>query len=401
MSMSSLWTDRPAGSDHDWLTPPPPPPRRRLGPPPPPEPPRERRGLRRGIVATLVALVVAAGVLVGTQIGDGGGNGRSETAAALPASAGRPPETRINQIYARVNKGVVSVQVVQGNSASSGTGFVIDGDGTIVTNAHVVSNASSAKVRFDDGDSPVNAEVVGRDPSSDLAVLHVDPAQAGTLHPLTFADSDDVRVGDTAIAIGYPLGLDRTATAGIISGLGRKIEAPNGFSIDKVIQTDAPINPGNSGGPLIDARGRVIGVNSQIATAGGGSGNVGIGFSVPSNTVRDIVPQIKAGKTIARPYLGVSTSTSPEGTGAVVRTITPGGPAEKAGLHASASPTGADGDTIVAIDGKAVQTPDDVAAEVGKHHVGDKIKVTVRRNGSQATIDVQLQRRPDSAPSTP
>jgi putative serine protease PepD len=395
MAMASLWTDRPTGSDHDWLTPPPPPRRRPLGPQPPPEPPR-KRGLRRGLIGGILAMVVAASVLAGTQLG--GGDSKSETAKPLSASSGRPAQTRINQIYARVNKGVVSVQVSDGSGASSGTGFVIDGDGTIVTNSHVVGSSGVARVRFDDGDDPVSAEVVGRDPSSDLAVLHVDPAQAGTLHPLTLADSDDVRVGDTAIAIGYPLGLDRTATAGIISGVGRKIEAPNGFSIDKVIQTDAPINPGNSGGPLIDARGRVIGVNSQIATAGGGNGNVGIGFSVPSNTVREIIPQLKSGQTIARPFLGVSTSTASEGDGAVVRQVTPDGPAAKAGLTASSSPTGAGGDTIVAIDGNPVQGPDDVAGEVAKHEIGDELKVTVRRNGSETTLTVRLERRPDSAP---
>jgi putative serine protease PepD len=396
MSMSSLWTDRPAGSDHDWLTPPPPPPRRPLGPQPPPEPPGRNRARRRAFIGTLTALVIGAAVLVGTQIG--GDGGKSEQAKALPANSGRPAETRINEIYARVNKGVVNVVVTEGAGQSSGTGFVIDGDGTIVTNAHVVGSSSTARVRFDDGDSPVQAEVVGRDPSSDLAVLHVDPAEAGTLHPLTFANSDDVEVGDQAIAIGYPLGLDRTATAGIISGVGRKIEAPNGFSIDKVLQTDAPINPGNSGGPLIDARGRVIGVNSQIATAGGGNGNVGIGFAVPSNTVRDVVPQLKAGRTIARPYLGVSTSTSSEGDGAVVRQVTSGGPADKAGMTASSSASGADGDTIVAIDGTAVHGPEDVATAIAKHDVGDEVKVTVRRRGAETTLTVKLERRPDSNP---
>ena len=394
--MASLWTDRPAGSDHDWLTPAPPPPRRPLGPPPPPEPPK--RGLRRGLIAGLVATFVGAGVLVGTQLG-GDGSGRSERAEALPANAGRPSETRINQIYARVEEGVVSVQVARGGgSGSSGTGFVIDGDGTIVTNSHVVGTADEVRVRFDDDDDPVRAEVLGRDPSSDLAVLHVDPAQAGTLRPLTFADSEQVRVGDTAIAVGYPLGLDRTATAGIISGLERKIEAPNGFSIDEVIQTDAPINPGNSGGPLIDARGRVIGVNSQIATAGGSNGNVGIGFAVPSNTVREVVPQLKAGQSIARPYLGVSTSTASEGDGAVVRTVSPGGPAADAGITASNSPDGSGGDTIVAINGKEVRDPDDVAEAINQRRVGDRIQVTVRRNGSETTLTVRLERRPEQAP---
>jgi putative serine protease PepD len=204
--------------------------------------------------------------------------------------------SQISAIYARASSGVVSVHMSSGTGTASGTGFVVDSDGTIVTNAHVVGDAQEAQVRFDD-DAPVRAEVVGTDPSSDLAVLRVDPAQAGTLHPLTLAESDDVRVGDSAIAVGYPFGLDRTATAGIVSGLGRRIQAPNGVGIDEVIQTDAPINPGNSGGPLLDASGRVIGVNSQIATASAGGGNVGVGFAIPSDTVREVVPRLKAGQT--------------------------------------------------------------------------------------------------------
>ncbi|HVL97213.1 MAG TPA: trypsin-like peptidase domain-containing protein [Solirubrobacteraceae bacterium] len=393
--MSSLWTDRPAGSDHDWLAPPPPPPLRRFTPPAPPPPPRRRRG-RAALVAAAAALVLGGAVVAGTQLD--GDSPASEAAGVLPAAGGRPGETRINQIYARASRGVVSVQVTEGSGQSSGTGFVIDADGTIVTNAHVVGSASNVRVRFDDNGRPVTAEVVGRDVSTDLAILRVNPRSAGTLHPLPLADSDDVKVGDAAVAIGYPLGLDKTATAGIVSGLGRQIEAPNGFSIDKVIQTDAPINPGNSGGPLIDARGRVIGVNSQIATAGGGNGSVGIGFAVPSNTVRDVVPKLKSGQAIRRPFLGVSTSPSPDGRGAVVRTVTPGGPASQAGLRPSASPLGTDGDVIVAIDGTAISDPDDVAAAVNGHEVGDEIRVTVRRGRDEVTLTVRLAQRPERAP---
>ena len=145
----------------------------------------------------------------------------------------------------------------------------------------------------------------GTDPSSDLAVLHVDPGSSGPLRPLPLADSDRVNVGDSVIAIGHPFGLDRTATAGIVSGLGREIQAPDGFQIDKVIQTDAPINPGNSGGPLLDARGRVVGVNSQIATGGAGNGSVGIGFAIPSNQVREVLPALSRGEHVEHAYLGV------------------------------------------------------------------------------------------------
>jgi putative serine protease PepD len=210
---------------------------------------------------------------------------------------------------------------------------------------------------------------------------------------LPFADSDSVRVGDTAIAIGYPLGLDRTATAGIVSGLGREIRAPNGFTIDEVIQTDAPINPGNSGGPLIDASGRVIGVNSQIATAGS-QGNVGIGFAVPSNTVREIVPKLKGGQSIERPYLGVETAPALNGRGASVRRVTPGGPAEKAGIRGSSSLLSDDGDVIVQVEGRGVTEPDDVAQAIEGKRPGDRVTVTVLRDGDEREIEVTLAERP-------
>ena len=330
-------------------------------------------------------LVVGGAVVAGTQL-DGEAE-KAETPQALPASGGRIAPSRINAIYAKAGRGVVSVRA----GAASGTGFVIDGDGTIVTNAHVVDTATTAQVRFEDGEEPVAAQVLGSDPSSDLAVLKVDPSDAGRLHPLALADSDDVQVGDTAIAIGYPLGLDRTATAGIISGLGREIQAPNGFSIDKVIQTDAPINPGNSGGPLLDSAGRVIGVNSQIATAGGGNGSVGIGFAVPSNTVREIVPQLKAGQSIDRAWLGVSTSEAPDGRGALIQAVTAGGPAAAAGLRAG-------GDVITSIDGERVTEPDDVVEAIAGRKPGDTVRLTLRRGGSEETVEVTLGRRPENAP---
>ena len=287
ISPRSLWKDRP----DDWLTTTDADDTGRDNPPPPPV--RGRRGPRRAALIALVAVAVAGSAsgayVVGAKEGD------HAPAAAPRAAGGQLAPSQISAIYARASRGVVSVQVRSATGTASGTGFVVDRDGTIVTNAHVVGGAQEAQLRFDD-DAPVWAEVVGTDPSSDLAVLHVDPAQAGVLHPLTLAESDDVRVGDSAIAVGYPFGLDRTATAGIVSGLGRRIQAPNGMSIDEVIQTDAPINPGNSGGPLLNASGRVIGVNSQIATASAGGGNVGVGFAIPSDTVREVVPRLKAGQ---------------------------------------------------------------------------------------------------------
>jgi putative serine protease PepD len=275
----------------------------------------------------------------------------------------------------------------------SGTGFLVDRDGTLVTNAHVVGGSSTVAVRFGPNARSIRAEVTGTDPSSDLAVLKIRVADTPNVAPLAFADSSRVRVGDEAIAIGNPFGLDRTATAGIVSGLGREIRAPNGYQIDEVIQTDAPINPGNSGGPLLDVDGRVIGVNSQIATSGQtGRGNVGIGFAVPANTVRQVVPRLKQGQTIDRPYLGVSTGpaspTSPDG--AVVSGVAPGGPGQRGGLQV--------GDVIVGINGRPVNDPADVSAAVNSQAPGDVVTVQIRRDGQPVTLDVELGTRPKHGP---
>ncbi len=389
----SLWSGRDPqqDSDHHWIEVPQP--VQRPPAPEPPPPPRDRtKVLRRALAATAAAALLAAGALAGVTLLDE----KDEPAATgepLPVSGGRLPANRVNEIYDQVGEGVVSVQVARNGSAASGTGFVIDGDGTVVTNSHVIGDAEQAQVRFDDTGRAVPARVLGRDPSSDIAVLSVDRSSAPGLRVLPLADSDKVRVGDTAIAIGYPLGLDRTATAGIVSGLGREIRAPNGFTIDEVIQTDAPINPGNSGGPLIDASGRVIGVNSQIATAGS-QGNVGIGFAVPSNTVREIVPRLKGGQSIDRPFLGVSTGASLSGRGAVVREVTPGGPAEDAGIRASSSLLSDDGDVIVGVEGRAVTEPDDVAQAIEGKRPGDRVTVRVLRDGQERDIAVTLGRRP-------
>ena len=332
--------------------------------------------------AVAVSAVAAAGYAFGA-----GGDSPAGTAARLPASGGQLPATQINTIYARAGEAVVSVQAGGG----SGTGFLIDRDGTIVTNAHVVDGASQVRVRFDDDASPVTARLVGSDPSSDLAVLKVDASAADGVTPLALAESDSVEVGDAAIAIGFPLGLDRTATAGIVSGLEREIEAPNGFRIDKVIQTDAPINPGNSGGPLLDAKGRVIGVNSQIATAGAGGGNVGIGFAIPSDTVREIVPKLEAGQSVERPWLGLSTTASATGgPGAQVGSVTEGGPAEQAGLR--------EGDTVTKVDGKAITDPGGVADAIASHAPGDRIEVELSRGGAELTLEITLGTRPETAP---
>ncbi len=191
-------------------------------------------------------------------------------------------------------------------------------------------------------------------------------------------------MGDAVVAIGHPFGLDRTATAGIVSGVGREIQAPDGFQIDEVIQTDAPINPGNSGGPLLDARGRVVGVNSQIATGGGG-GNVGIGFAVPSNTVREVLPALSRGERIERPYLGVTTA--PHRDGAEIQEIAPGSPAASAGLEP--------GDVITEVDGRSVRDPDDVADAIKGLKPGDEVQVEAESSGTTQSFDVELEARPE------
>jgi putative serine protease PepD len=228
---------------------------------------------------------------------------------------------------------------------------------------------------------------VGKDPSSDLAVLQIDPkAVSGGLQPLALGDSDALQPGDQAIAIGSPFGLSGTVTEGIVSALGRTITAPNGFPIANAVQTDAAINPGNSGGPLLDGKGRVIGVNSQIKTDNGGD-NSGVGFAVPVSTIKQVVPQIQSGGKVLRAYLGVSNSDSQDNTGAVVQQLVQGGPAEKAGLRP--------GDKITAIGGKQVLSSDDVSAAVNNLKPGQQARLTVVRGGNRRTLNVELGTRPD------
>ena len=266
--------------------------------------------------------------------------------------------------------------------------FVVDDDGTIVTNAHVVGGSKDVTVRFDEDDEEVDARVLGTDPSSDIAVLKIDPeAAGGRVQPLELAKAGAVNVGDTAMAIGNPFGLERTATAGIISATGRQIEAPNGFSITGAIQTDAPINPGNSGGPLLDGEGRVLGVNSQILTGGrGANGNVGIGFAVPSTTVAEVLPELKAGRRIQRPYLGIATSEPPSGAGALVGSVAAGAPGDDAGLR--------ERDVLVQLGEAEIERPEDVSAAIEERKPGEIVEVTVLRGGERKTLEVRLGTRP-------
>jgi putative serine protease PepD len=350
----------------------------------PPAPPPARRGSR--LAAALAGGLVSATLVTGGAAAFGwldAGDPPAASPAPAAASVGARAQGDVAAIYKAASPGVVSVRTGDG----SGTGFVVDAGGTIVTNAHVVGDASEVQVQFAD-ERTADARVRGVDRSSDLAVLEVDPGDTGKLHPLELADSTTVRTGQLAVAIGSPFGLPQTATAGIVSGTGRHIQAPDGFQIDSVIQTDAPINPGNSGGPLLDANGRVIGVNSQIQTGGNGNGNVGIGFAVPANTVRDVIPRLQRGETIRRAYLGVSTA--PGDGGALVREATAGGPAAEAGVRA--------GDVIVSVGGTAVRDPDGVAAAIQDRRPGQRVTLEIERGGDRRTLEVELATRPERAP---
>ncbi|MGH8572091.1 MAG: S1C family serine protease [Gammaproteobacteria bacterium] len=375
-----------------------------------------------GVLGGLVVLVVGA-VLIATDVIDTGDTTTTRevvrgSAPARAAAPGGADQRTVSDIYKQEGQGVVFIQA-RGTSSESpfglpqdrggtatGSGFVVNKDGTIITNAHVVEGSQDVSVRFDEQGDFVDAKVVGRDPSTDVSVLKVDPDKA-KLQPVPLGDSSKVEVGQPVIAIGNPFGFTRTVTTGIVSALQRQIEAPDGFPIRNVIQTDASINPGNSGGPLLDAEGRVIGINSQIAT-GGTSGSVGIGFAVPINTVKSLLPKLKKDGTVERAYLGIEMApvteqvakdlNLPVERGALVTTAAPGGPAADAGLKGGRTPTGAGivagGDLIVKVDGKTVKTPDDVAASIADKKPGDTVEVEYYRGKDKKTAKVKLGNRP-------
>src|SRR5579875_249853 len=286
--------------------------------------------MRRTFVIPLLSALLGGGVVV-AAVAAAGDRGQSRKtivttveAAAAPAAPSNASDRSVgmtpHEAYVKDAPGVafVTSTIVQKSESpfnvfgeederqgtATGSGIVIDGNGTILTNYHVIENAVKVTVSFEKGQS-VEAKVVGKDPSADLAILHVSP-DGLTLHPLKLGNSNRVQVGDPVYAIGNPFDLERTLTTGVVSALQRKIVAPNGFEIDNVIQTDAPINPGNSGGPLLNAEGEVIGINSQIETGGGESdGSVGIGFSIPINTAKAKFAELEKGGTVRGAYLGL------------------------------------------------------------------------------------------------
>jgi S1-C subfamily serine protease len=381
-----------------------------------------------GALGGLIVLVLGA-VLIATDVietGDTRTVVREQAGISQPASdPGATDGGRtVPEIYREEGRGVAFIQA-EGVSESSvfgqqegtatGSGFVVDEDGTILTNAHVVEGAEQVTVSFEEDGESIDAEVKGVDADTDLAVLKIDPDQVEDLTVLPLGNSSELEVGDPVIAIGNPFGLQRTVTTGIVSALQRQIDAPSGFSISNVIQTDASINPGNSGGPLLDAQGRVIGINSQIAT-GGGEGSVGIGFAVPIDTAKKLLPRLRAGQEIERAYLGVRMATVtedlaaeldlPRDAGALIERVEGDGPAEGAGLRASETNelTGEvtePGDVIVAADGKPVRTANDVVAAVAAKQPGDTIELEVYRGDDRRTVRVELAERPEELDTTP
>jgi S1-C subfamily serine protease len=382
------------------------------------------------VVAAFGWVAIAAGWIEA----EGGG---SAVAVSQPLTAPVASEedgdgNLVNQIYRRDGQGVAFVSAErpqgeapelspfgqpEGGGTATGSGFLIDTEGHVITNSHVVEEADGVQVKLGASETTYDAEVVGSDPATDVALLKVD-APADELHPLSLADSSKVEVGDQVIAIGNPFGLDRTVTSGIVSAIQRQIQAPNGFSISHVIQTDAAINPGNSGGPLIDSSGSVIGINSQIQTGGTSGGNVGIGFAVPINTAREVVRQLKQNGEVKHAYLGISGGgITPdlakalkisEEEGVLVNEVVKGGPADEAGIKGgdtSATIEGASfklgGDVITAVDGKKVQGMEEVINAVNAASPGEEMELTVDRDGKKKKIVVKLGVRPDSAEEVP
>jgi len=381
------------------------------------------------VVGAFFWIAVAAGWIAG----GGGDSPTIPTPLATPVSdKGSEDTNAVNQIYRRDGQGVAFIEATEaaeeapspfnpfgeeesrGGGIATGSGFVIDSVGHILTNNHVVEGATKITVKLGSSDATHTAEVVGTDPASDIALLKVE-APASQLHPLALGNSSQVQVGDPVVAIGNPFGLDRTVTSGIVSALQRQIQAPNGFSIDHVIQTDAAINPGNSGGPLIDSSGNVIGINSQIETGGGGNGNVGIGFAIPINTAREVANEIEQNGKVEHAYLGIKGGTItpalaravnlPVEKGVLVAEVTKGGPAEKAGIQGGSTEATIEGatfqlggDIITEVDGQPISSMEEVIEAVDTKKPGDKMELTILRGDNETKhVAVTLGTRPSSA----
>jgi S1-C subfamily serine protease len=379
------------------------------------------------VVAVLGLVAIAAGVV------DSGGGSTTTVASPLTAPVDAKEEKSsnvVNQIYKTDGGGVAFIESqlepqesefvnpfgepeAESGGTATGSGFVIDGEGHILTNNHVIEGAEKVEVKLGESEKEYEAEVVGTDPGTDIALLKVE-APSKELHPLTLGHSSEVEVGDPVVAIGNPFGLDRTVTSGIVSALQRQIQAPNGFSINHVIQTDAAINPGNSGGPLIDAQGEVIGINSQIATGGGGNGNVGIGFAIPMDTIRAEIKQLETNGEVEHAFLGITGGTItpelskalnlPVEKGVIVQTVVKGSPADKAGLEAgntAATINGQEvrlgGDIITEANGKKIATMEELVEVIQDSKPGDELELKILRGGSEKTANVTLGTQPKKA----
>jgi S1-C subfamily serine protease len=372
-----------------------------------------------GLVVLVCGLILIEAGVVDTSDNSSSSGVVAPAALAKPASDSASKGLTVHDIYQRDAEGVafISSQIVQNTpsvfglpqqqqSTATGSGFLIDGDGHILTNAHVVEGAKRVDVQLGDG-ATQQAQIVGTDPSTDIALLKVDDTEG--VNPLPLGDSTKVQVGDPVVAIGNPFALDRTVTTGIVSALQRQIQAPNGFSISDVIQTDAAINPGNSGGPLIDGAGQVIGINSQIESQSGG--NEGVGFAVPIKTAADVISQLENGGQVERAYLGLSGGditpsiaqalNLPVQQGVLVEQVLNGGPADDAGIKGATGqatiggqtvPIG--GDIVTKVDGKEVTGMDEVISAVNGKKPGDEITLTVWRDGQQRDVTVKLGDRP-------
>ncbi|HEU5064184.1 MAG TPA: trypsin-like peptidase domain-containing protein [Solirubrobacterales bacterium] len=378
------------------------------------------------VVAVLGWIAIAAGLIQS----EGGTTTTVATPVSTPieASSEDGEGNVVNQIYKADGDGVAFIEAdieaqapesfspfgepePEGGSAT-GSGFVIDKEGHVITNNHVVEGATDVSVKLGDSERSFEAEVVGTDPGTDIALLKVD-APSSEFHPLQLGRSSELEVGDPVVAIGNPFGLDRTVTSGIVSALQRNIQAPNGFSISHVIQTDAAINPGNSGGPLINAAGEVIGINAQIATGGGGNGNVGIGFAIPIDTLRANLEQLKETGEVEHAFIGISGGTLtpelaqglnlPVEEGVLVQTVVDGGPADKAGIEGGTTSATIDGeefrlggDIITEIDGEKVTSVEELIELIDDSKPGDELKLTLVRDGDEKTVEVTLGTQPQS-----
>jgi putative serine protease PepD len=392
------------------LSPPPPSPPDDREPPAGPPPRPAARGPRRRAIALLVVLtaILGGGAGAGLVLATGAGGGTTTTTVTQAASASSETSStagalNASTLYANTAAGVVDITSrgiasssgggspfggPSQSSTATGTGFVVDGKGRIVTAAHVVQGASSISVKFQDGTTRT-AKLLGTDEATDVAVLSVD-ASGLTLHPLALGSSAALGIGDQVAAIGDPFTYERSLSTGVVSGLDRTISAPNGFTVAHAIQTDAALNPGNSGGPVLDASGQVIGIVDQIATNGSSDTSSGVGFAVPIDLVKSELGQLEAGKTVHHAYLGVATSTADSATpGALVQSVTSGGPAADAGLRS--------GDVVTSIGTSAIHGTNDLVAAIATHKPGDRVELTVRRGSQTVKLTATLGTQPTQA----